>query len=46
MRKVIHAVNDGGIFFRGEVGQALEEYQKYSRTALPELTAWWRIKLL
>jgi len=31
-------VNDGSIFFSGEVGQALEEYQKYSKTKLPLLT--------
>ena len=36
--KAIHAVNDGSIFFSGEVGQALEEYQKYSKTELPVLT--------
>ena len=35
----IHAVNDGSIFFSGEVGQALEEYQKYSKTKLPLLTS-------
>jgi len=34
----IHAVNDGSIFFSGEVGQALEEYQKYSKIKLPLLT--------
>jgi len=34
----IHAVKDGNIYFSGEVGRALEEYQKSSRTALPELT--------
>ena len=34
----IHSVNDGSIFFSGEVGQALEEYQKYSKTKLPLLT--------
>jgi DNA-binding NarL/FixJ family response regulator len=35
----IHAVYNGSIFFSGEVGQALGEYQKYSKTALPLLTA-------
>lgn len=34
----IHAVNNGSIFFSGEVGQALKEYQKYSATELPVLT--------
>ncbi len=37
--KAIHAVNDGDIYFSGEVGQALEEYKKYSRNELPELTS-------
>jgi DNA-binding NarL/FixJ family response regulator len=36
--KAIHAVYDSNIFFSGEVGQALGEYQKYSRTELPILT--------
>ncbi|MBK5269607.1 MAG: response regulator transcription factor, partial [Bacteroidia bacterium] len=34
----IHAVNEGNIFFSGEVGQVLAEYQKYSKTELPLLT--------
>ncbi len=34
----IHAVKDGNIFFSGEVGQALADYQKYSKSALPVLT--------
>lgn len=34
----IHAVYKGNIFFNGEVGQALEEYQKTSKVALPVLT--------
>ncbi|MFI5133093.1 MAG: response regulator [Chitinophagales bacterium] len=34
----IHAVNDGSIFFSGEVGQALSEYQKNSNPGLPLLT--------
>src|SRR5438876_11291400 len=36
--KAIHIVNEGGIFFSGEVGQALQEYQKSSMTELPVLT--------
>jgi DNA-binding NarL/FixJ family response regulator len=36
--KAIHAVNEGGIFFSGEVGQALMEYQEYSKRVLPLLT--------
>ena len=36
--KAIHTVNDGDIFFSGEVGQALQEYQKSSMTELPVLT--------
>ena len=34
----IHTVNDGGIYFSGEAGIALEEYQKSSQTTLPVLT--------
>jgi DNA-binding NarL/FixJ family response regulator len=34
----IHTVNDGGIFFSGEAGQALQEYQKSSASELPVLT--------
>ncbi len=34
----IHTVYKGNIFFNGEVGQALEEYQKTSKVALPVLT--------
>jgi len=34
----IHAVYEGAIFFGGEVGQALAEYQKSSKTELPVLT--------
>ena len=34
----IHAVYNGNIFFGGEVGEALMEYQKTSRTDLPVLT--------
>ncbi len=36
--KAIHAVYGGGIYFSGEVGQALDEYQRSSRTELPLLT--------
>ena len=31
-------MHDGGIYFSGEAGQALAEYQKTSKTALPLLT--------
>jgi DNA-binding NarL/FixJ family response regulator len=36
--KAIQVVNEGGIFFSGEVGQVLAEYQKSSKTDLPELS--------
>jgi len=36
--KAIHVVHDGGIYFSGEAGQALADYQKSSKNALPELT--------
>jgi len=36
--KAIHTVHEGGIFFSGEAGQALAEYQKSSKTELPVLT--------
>jgi DNA-binding NarL/FixJ family response regulator len=36
--RAILAVRDGAIFFNGEVGQALEEYQKSSKVELPVLT--------
>ena len=36
--KAIHVVHDGGIYFSGEAGQALAEYQKSSKTELPVLT--------
>ena len=36
--KAIHTVNDGSIFFSGEVGLALQEYQKSSVNELPALT--------
>ena len=35
----IHAVHEGSIYFSGEVGMALQEYQKSSMTELPALTA-------
>jgi len=31
-------VHDGGIYFSGEAGKALAEYQKSAKTDLPELT--------
>jgi DNA-binding NarL/FixJ family response regulator len=34
----IHAVHEGSIFFSGEVGQALQEYQRSSKTELPLLS--------
>ncbi|MBA4166350.1 MAG: response regulator transcription factor [Chitinophagaceae bacterium] len=37
--KAINAVNDGSIYFSGEVGQALEEYRRYSKPELPLLTS-------
>lgn len=36
--KAIHTVNSGGIFFSGEAGEALKEYQKSSASQLPELS--------
>lgn len=36
--KAIHTVNSGGIFFSGEAGEALMEYQKSSKEQLPELS--------
>lgn len=36
--KAIQTVYEGGIFFSGEVGEALQEYQKSSRSELPVLT--------
>jgi DNA-binding NarL/FixJ family response regulator len=36
--KAIHTVRDGGIYFSGEAGQALAEYQRSSHTELPVLT--------
>ncbi|MDP4264179.1 MAG: response regulator transcription factor [Bacteroidota bacterium] len=36
--KAIHAVCDGSIYFSGEVGEALQQYQKTSGTELPALS--------
>jgi len=36
--KAIHAVHKGYIYFSGEVGMALQEYQKSAAAALPVLT--------
>ncbi len=36
--KAIQTVNHGGIYFSGESGMALKEYQKSSGTQLPELS--------
>ena len=36
--KAIHAVHDGSIYFSGEVGQALKDYQRSSKTELPVLS--------
>lgn len=37
--KAIHAVHEGNIFFSGEVGRVLQEYQKSSNHELPVLSA-------
>jgi DNA-binding NarL/FixJ family response regulator len=37
--KAIHAVHEGYIYFSGEVGMALQEYQKSAVRELPVLTA-------
>jgi len=37
--KAIHAVHEGHIYFSGEVGMALQEYQRSSIKELPVLTA-------
>ena len=37
--EAINAVHNGDIYFSGEVGRSLEEYQKYSKTELPLLTS-------
>lgn len=36
--EAINAVHSGAIFFSGEVGQALQEYQKASKNELPSLS--------
>ncbi len=36
--KAIHTVSSGGIFFSGETGEALQEYQRSSASHLPELS--------
>jgi len=36
--QALHTVRDGGIYFSGEAGQALAEYQRSSRIDLPVLT--------
>jgi DNA-binding NarL/FixJ family response regulator len=36
--KAIHTVYDGGIFFSGEAGKALQEYQRSPSEELPPLT--------
>jgi DNA-binding NarL/FixJ family response regulator len=36
--QAIHAVHEGNIYFSGEVGMALQEYQKSSKADLPVLT--------
>jgi DNA-binding NarL/FixJ family response regulator len=36
--KAIYTVSDGGIFFSGEAGEALKEYQRSSMVKLPELS--------
>ncbi|MDZ4794128.1 MAG: response regulator transcription factor [Bacteroidota bacterium] len=36
--KAIHTVSKGNIFFSGEAGEALKEYQKSSADQLPELS--------
>jgi DNA-binding NarL/FixJ family response regulator len=37
--EAVHAVYSGDLFFSGEVGQALKEYQKSSKTELPVLSS-------
>lgn len=36
--KAIHFVHEGALYFSGEVGQALQEYQKSAKMELPVLT--------
>ena len=40
--KTIHSVNEGGIYFNGKVGEALQQYQQSSKVAVPALS--WREK--
>lgn len=37
--KAIHTVHTGGIYFSGEAGEALKEYQRSSQQELPALTS-------
>ncbi|MGB3116782.1 MAG: response regulator transcription factor [Ferruginibacter sp.] len=37
--KAIHTVHDGGIYFSGEAGEALQAYQKYSKEEMPVLSS-------
>jgi DNA-binding NarL/FixJ family response regulator len=37
--KAIHTVYEGGIYFSGEAGEALQEYQRSSKQELPALTS-------
>jgi DNA-binding CsgD family transcriptional regulator len=39
LMEAINSVHNGDIYFSGEVGRSLEEYQKYSKTELPLLTS-------
>ncbi|MBE3067378.1 MAG: response regulator transcription factor [Chloroflexi bacterium] len=39
MISAIHVVQEGKIFFSSEVGEALQEYQKSSKTELPVLSS-------
>jgi DNA-binding NarL/FixJ family response regulator len=36
--KAIHTVSGGGIYFSGETGEALKEYQRSSASQLPEIS--------
>ncbi len=36
--KAIHAVHEGSIYFSGEVGEALQQYQQSSQEAIPALS--------
>ena len=37
--KAIHPVHNGGIYFSGEAGEALQAYQKYSKEEMPVLSS-------